>query len=135
MNRPAGFSALTDAAPDLSEGIARVEIKHETVRFVCCAARDLIDGAAVDVQSWVMDKISVPPCGSPVTQLPPPWNGSPLRPTVTSLNPNSSGPGTSVVITGTNLADATSVMFGSVPAASFTVDSDTQITAIAPPQP
>jgi HK97 family phage major capsid protein len=29
------------------------------VRFVCCAARDLIDDAAVDVQSWVMDKISV----------------------------------------------------------------------------
>jgi len=45
--------------PDLSAGIGRLEIKPETVRFVCCAARDLIDDAAVDVQSWVMEKISV----------------------------------------------------------------------------
>jgi HK97 family phage major capsid protein len=45
--------------PDLSEGMGRLEIKPETVRFVRCAARDLIDDAAVDVQSWVMDKISV----------------------------------------------------------------------------
>jgi HK97 family phage major capsid protein len=33
-------------------------ISTRPMRFVCCAARDLIDDAAVDVQSWVMDKIS-----------------------------------------------------------------------------
>jgi hypothetical protein len=38
-----------NAQPDLSEGMGRLEIKPETVRFVCCAARDLIDDAAVDV--------------------------------------------------------------------------------------
>src|SRR5262249_22246571 len=41
--------------------------------------------------------------------------------------------GTSVTITGSNFTGATAVNFGSV-AASFTVNSATQITATAPPQ-
>jgi hypothetical protein len=55
-------------------------------------------------------------------------------PTVTSISPTSGSTsgGTSVVITGTNFADATAVNFGSSAAASFTVDSTTQITAVAP---
>lgn len=55
-------------------------------------------------------------------------------PTVTSLSP-SSGPvagGNSVVLTGTNFTGATAVAFGATPAAGFTVDSATQITATAP---
>ncbi|MFJ8439966.1 IPT/TIG domain-containing protein [Kitasatospora griseola] len=55
-------------------------------------------------------------------------------PTVTGLSP-ASGPragGTSVTITGTNLLGATAVTFGSTPAASFTVNSDTSITAVTP---
>ena len=54
--------------------------------------------------------------------------------TVTSLSPNQ-GPvagGTSVVITGTDFTGATAVSFGSTPAKSFTVNSSTQITAVAP---
>lgn len=39
---------------------------------------------------------------------------------------------TLVTITGKNLSGTTAVSFGSVPAASFTVDSDTEITASAP---
>jgi hypothetical protein len=56
-------------------------------------------------------------------------------PTVTSLGTSSgsTGGGTSVTITGTNFTAATGVSFGSV-AASFTVNSSTSITAIAPPQ-
>jgi hypothetical protein len=41
--------------------------------------------------------------------------------------------GTTVTITGTNLGGASAVKFGSTPATGFTVDSDTQITAVAPP--
>ncbi|UDF32539.1 UNVERIFIED_ORG: IPT/TIG domain-containing protein (plasmid) [Roseateles sp. XES5] len=53
---------------------------------------------------------------------------------VTAVAPNA-GPtsgGTSVTITGTDFLGATAVSFGGTPAASFTVNSDTQIFATAP---
>jgi len=56
-------------------------------------------------------------------------------PTVAGVGPDT-GPlagGTAVVITGAGLSGATGVSFGSVPAASFSVSSDTQIVATAPP--
>jgi hypothetical protein len=56
-------------------------------------------------------------------------------PTVTGIVPNK-GPiagGTTVTISGTNLAGATSVKFGLNSAASFTVKSATSIIAAAPP--
>ncbi len=55
-------------------------------------------------------------------------------PTITSVSPTSgpSGGGTSVIITGTDLTGATDVSFGATPAASFTVDTPTQITATSP---
>ncbi|MGY1962603.1 IPT/TIG domain-containing protein, partial [Nocardia gipuzkoensis] len=55
-------------------------------------------------------------------------------PALTSVVP-SSGPesgGTTVVLTGTNLTGTAGVTFGVTPAASFTVDSATQITAVSP---
>ena len=57
------------------------------------------------------------------------------KPTVTGVSPNS-GPtagGTTVAITGTGFTGASQVSFGSAPAANFTVNSDTSITATAPP--
>lgn len=53
-------------------------------------------------------------------------------PTITSFAPTAGVPGTSVVITGTNLTGATSLLIGSVPVTSFTIDSATQITATIP---
>jgi hypothetical protein len=64
------------------------------------------------------------------TFAPPP----PPPPTVVSLAPNN-GPiagGTSVTITGTNFTGATAVKFGAAAAASFLVNSATQITATSP---
>ena len=60
--------------------------------------------------------------------------GSVVLTTVTSVNPNNGNPsgGTSVVITGTNFTGATAVNFGAFAATSFTVNSDSQITAIDP---
>ncbi|MGX7760475.1 IPT/TIG domain-containing protein [Streptomyces angustmyceticus] len=55
-------------------------------------------------------------------------------PVLTSVTPTSGPPagGTTVTLTGTGLATATAVRFGSTPATSFTVVSDTHITAVAP---
>ena len=54
-------------------------------------------------------------------------------PTVTSFTPTSGAVGTSVVITGTNFAGATSVRFGNGTTTSFTVNSTgTQITTTVP---
>jgi hypothetical protein len=55
-------------------------------------------------------------------------------PTITALAP-ASGPnvgGATVTITGTDLEGASAVSFGSLPAAGFTVASESQITAVAP---
>ncbi len=62
--------------------------------------------------------------GSP----PPP----PPAPVITSFTPGSGQQGSSVVLTGSNFTGTTSVTFGSIDATSFTVDSDTQITAVVP---
>ena len=55
-------------------------------------------------------------------------------PTVTAVAPVSgnTGGGTSVVITGTDFTFATAVHFGSAVASSYTIDSRTRITAVAP---
>ena len=52
-------------------------------------------------------------------------------PSVTGFSPTSGPVGTSVTISGTGFTGATAVAFNSVPA-TFTVDSDTQITATVP---
>ncbi|MFB7289074.1 IPT/TIG domain-containing protein [Actinacidiphila glaucinigra] len=55
-------------------------------------------------------------------------------PVLVSVSP-AQGPsagGTPVTLTGTNLSGATAVGFGATPATGFTVDSPTQITAVAP---
>lgn len=55
-------------------------------------------------------------------------------PAVTAVNPTSGSTsgGTTVTLAGTSFSGATAVAFGGVPAASFTVTSDTAITATAP---
>jgi hypothetical protein len=55
-------------------------------------------------------------------------------PTVSSVSPTAgpSSGGTTVTITGTGFTGATSVKFGATNAASFTVDTPTQITATSP---
>ncbi|GAX56518.1 IPT/TIG domain-containing protein [Streptomyces olivochromogenes] len=55
-------------------------------------------------------------------------------PTLTTVSPNQ-GPasgGTTVILTGTGLTGATAVTFGSNAATTYTVNSATQITAVAP---
>ncbi|MBL7992295.1 MAG: IPT/TIG domain-containing protein, partial [Candidatus Kapabacteria bacterium] len=54
----------------------------------------------------------------------------PPAPRITSFTPNRAAEGASVVITGTSLTGATRVKFGAFDAASFMVNSATQITAV-----
>jgi DNA-binding beta-propeller fold protein YncE len=58
----------------------------------------------------------------------------PAQPAVTALSPSAGpiGGGNTVTITGVHLTGATGVSFGSNAASSFTVVSDTQVTATAP---
>ena len=61
-------------------------------------------------------------------------NSAPVAPTVAGVNPKSgfTAGGTAVTITGGGFIGATSVQFGTSPATSFTVVSDSQITATSP---
>src|SRR5262249_57686763 len=63
-----------------------------------------------------------------------PYTRGPV-PVVSSLGPTtgSTAGGTSVAITGSSFTTATDVFFGGVPASSFTINSDSSITAVAPP--
>jgi uncharacterized repeat protein (TIGR03803 family) len=56
-----------------------------------------------------------------------------VTPQITSFTPISGPVGTLVTITGVSLTQTTKVTFGGVIATSFTVDSDTQVTATVPP--
>ncbi|WP_005035186.1 IPT/TIG domain-containing protein [Holophaga foetida] len=60
--------------------------------------------------------------------LPPAGTG----PSLSSFSPTSGPVGTSVTLTGTNLADTTAVSFNSTPAATFQSVSATQVTAEVP---
>lgn len=66
--------------------------------------------------------------GAPGGAAPPPV------PTITNVSPTSGTTlgGTTVTITGTGFTGATAVTFGGTAATSFTVDSDTQVTATTP---
>ncbi len=60
-----------------------------------------------------------------------------VAPSITQLSPNggSISGGNSVVIVGNNLLGSTAVSFGGIAATSFVVNSNTQITAVAPARP
>ena len=55
-----------------------------------------------------------------------------MTPSIKSFTPTSGGVGTPVTITGVSLTQATKVTFGGVKATTFTVSSDTQVTADVP---
>jgi hypothetical protein len=64
------------------------------------------------------------------------YTSTSMTPTVSQVSPGNgpTGGGTSVTITGTNFTGATGVFFGTTAATTFTLVSDTVITATAPAQ-
>lgn len=55
-----------------------------------------------------------------------------ILPTIANISPTTGPVGTSVVITGMSLSQTSAVTFGGVKATTFTVNSDTQVTAVVP---
>jgi hypothetical protein len=55
-----------------------------------------------------------------------------VTPVILSFSPSSGSPGTKVTIKGGSFSGANKVTFGGVKATTFSVDSDTQITATVP---
>jgi uncharacterized repeat protein (TIGR03803 family) len=56
-----------------------------------------------------------------------------VTPQILSFFPAGGAVGSTVVITGESLTEATAVSFGGILASSFTVNSDTQLTVVVPP--
>jgi len=44
--------------PDLQEGLGEMDLKPETIRFVVCVTRDLLEDASIDVEAWILRKAS-----------------------------------------------------------------------------
>jgi hypothetical protein len=104
-------------------------------------------GTTISVKTANLLTVVAPPgaAGTVDVQVTTPFGVSPLGPSdhytytnapiVTGVNPDQGAPagGTSVTITGLQMSGITGVSFGSTPAASFTQNSSTQITAVSPP--
>jgi hypothetical protein len=120
------------AIPAPLSSILSVEINKQVVTNVAGATGITVDGLVITLLA--------PAAGGGVVTLAQSVCGATgpdinAAPTVTGVNP-SSGPtvgGTTVIVTGTGFNCVASVTFGSTPAAGFTVNSPTQITAISPP--
>jgi hypothetical protein len=82
-----------------------------------------------------VDVVVTTPAGTSSTSAVDQFTYLAAAPSVTGVSPGSgpTGGGSTVTITGTNLADVTQVYFGSIPA-SFTITSPTTISATAPAQ-
>jgi hypothetical protein len=108
-------------------GDGSVKIKNRATGNVLTQSNTGCAYAASDTgalnQQWLVGGTSA--ASSPIQQY---------VPTVTSISPAAGGTpgGTSVTITGWGFTGATAVAFGLTPAGSFTVVSDTSITAVSP---
>ena len=115
-------------------------LHHDSQILMASSSRQVLqqtDLAAADVTSSAVHVVA-PSAPIPVTSsgTQPVIYQSTLStpPTITSITPASgllSG-GSTITITGTNLTGATAVDFGTTPATSFSVVSNTEITAVVP---
>jgi HK97 family phage major capsid protein len=42
----------------LNEGLGELEIKPETLRYIICASRDILEDASVDIEAWMIRKVN-----------------------------------------------------------------------------
>lgn len=113
---------LTGATVVLFGGIPSPSFTVDSGDLITAVSPPHVEGP-VDVTVYTQNGGYTYPAGFTYTEIPP---------TVTGLSPTDgvSRGGTTVTITGTDFNTATSVYFGGTAASWFTVDSDTQITAV-----
>lgn len=109
-----GYGLALDSA-----GNAYVVGKTDSANFPITAGAFQTDAGGVLAFEAFVTKFAYPAEGAP---------------TITGLSPNASSTAESAVvtITGTNFTGANSVLFGSLPASTYTVNSPTSITATSP---
>src|SRR5262245_48314548 len=59
----AAWACQTDCFPnnpaaDLKNGLGELEIKPETLRFIVCTSRDILEDASVDMEAWMLRKVN-----------------------------------------------------------------------------
>jgi hypothetical protein len=105
-----------------------------TVKFNTASTTVAVNTGGTNLSVYVPNQASTGPIsvvnnvGTSVTP-----NSFYLPPDLFSIFPYGGPPGTQVAVTGQGFTGATSVKFGALPAAGFVVNSDTAITAVAPP--
>ena len=127
----AGGTSVTITGTDLSEATAVEFGSVSATSFKVISATSVT--AVVPAGTGTVDVTVSTAGGASATSSADQFSYVP-PPTVTNVNPNA-GPtagGTSVIITGTNLGEATAVKFGSNGATGVEVHSATSITAFAP---
>ena len=119
-------SGLADASVTIGGVPAAVTSSTDSQLVVTVPAVSPLPSGAQTIEVATVGGVTLPAVAS-FTFIPPP--------TVASVSPSAvaRGSGASVTITGENFSGATAVDFGSISAASFTVDSDSSITAVVPP--
>lgn len=123
-------TGLDDALTVLFGGVAAAIVTNTPTTVVVTTPGHLAGTVPVVVTTVV--GTSTPDVDSQYTYT---STSGPATPTITKLQP-AAGPvsgGSIVTITGTELGFAFAVFFGDTPAAEFSIDSDTQITARTPP--
>ena len=44
--------------PNLMEGLGQLELKPESLRYILCATRDLVEDASINLESWMFGKVN-----------------------------------------------------------------------------
>jgi HK97 family phage major capsid protein len=45
-------------SPDLQEGLGEMDLKPESLRFVVCVTRQLLENASINIEDWILRKVS-----------------------------------------------------------------------------
>lgn len=103
---------------------------------VVVVSRTTVTAIAPPHAHGTVDVTVTTPAGASDTSTTDQYTYDEPAPSVTAVSPRDGvlAGGSPVTVTGINLASTTAVMFGSMPASTVVVLSDTTVTAIAPPQ-